>query len=704
MNTINTFKLTTNKLSDLKTGPSTQYETLNKLLHLGETMMANKKFDIKQYLDTAENPFKIKNTKKQNLKGLVNYSTDYLNYNANKSKIFSSYTNDNFYNNNISIITNSNIRNESYNNSINNRARLDNKNIMPNINLYSLSMDKTKNINKILNKNKTNYLNTFSNSINNKFINNINERYKNMFDKNNNDQIKIINNETDKNANEQENDSEEDKKFFKIEKAVKKIKKKVKKKFDYKDYLEKVNNAYDKKSVLMAMDSDLLLNNYKTKHKKLKDVEIPISTFITQNKEISIKNLLIKVINKESDKLVKKEQKLNKDLKNNIYNIENEEKKLEEYSDSQKLACKKIEIILNELQKKNRDLMAEEKKYRLEVKLKEYEIYKILVQMNIFRFYAKFANQILDGDASRFEKPIISDMAEFDKTNFEPIIKEVLDNYSSMNKYDSKKDKNDNNKQIKYYKEEGYFLYDPELIYHKYNEMEGNILRLLKSKEKLILKIKKRQIQNDEALSYLIDRCNILQQEYEELNETYNEENKKYLNYLNNNGSTHINVNIHEKNNLIQELYKSVIDELEPTITKISKMNNREFKLMDRKDLLHFDEIVDYGQNILENIEINLNCFLIQMRNDEKDDKKIFDKVIYGIKNEYKLLRQSLFFKNRKIKEENLRNKVIEKAKKINLISKKSEIPYYKSKANKKEEVDLNLIKKEEDKELMTYH
>ena len=50
------------------------------------------------------------------------------------------------------------------------------------------------------------------------------------------------------------------------------------------------------------MDSDLLLNNYKRKHKKLKDVEIPISTFITQNKEISIKNLLIKVINKESDK------------------------------------------------------------------------------------------------------------------------------------------------------------------------------------------------------------------------------------------------------------------------------------------------------------------------------------------------------------------------------------------------------------------
>ena len=46
--------------------------------------------------------------------------------------------------------------------------------------------------------------------------------------------------------------------------------------------------------------------------------------------------------------------------------------------------------------------MSEEKKYKLEVKIKEYEIYKILVQINLFRFYAKFANKILDGDPKRF--------------------------------------------------------------------------------------------------------------------------------------------------------------------------------------------------------------------------------------------------------------------------------------------------------------
>ena len=92
------------------------------------------------------------------------------------------------------------------------------------------------------------------------------------------------------------------------------------------------------------------------------------------------------------------------------------------------------------------------------------------------------------------------------------------------------------------------------------------------------------------------------------------------------------------------------------------------------------------------------------MRNDEKNDKKIFDKVIYGIKNDYKLMRQSLFFKNRKEKEIMNKNKILEKAKKIVLISKKSEPPYYSNKINKKIEIDYDLIKREEDRELMSYH
>ena len=359
-------------------------------------------------------------------------------------------------------------------------------------------------------------------------------------------------------------------------------------------------------------------------------------------------------------------------------------------------------MTLTKLQKRNRDLMGEEKKIKLEVKIKEYEIFKILVQMNIFRFYAKFANQILDGDASRFQNPIFSEDVEFDKLDFEPIIKNVLDTYSSMKKFEPKKNKI--NKGLKIYKEEGYFLYDPDLVYHKYNEMEGNILRLLTSKEKLLIKIKKRQKQNNDALSYLIDRCHILQQEYDEVKEQYKEANKKSTNYIKANGNTHIDININEINNLIKEVYMCIINELEPMILKISKINKREFKIIDRADLVHLDEIIKYGQDILENIETNINILLFKLKEDENNDKKIFDKVIYGIKTHYKLIRQSLFLENRIKKQEKQKMQAIEKARKIVIISRKSEIPYYKSKTNQKEEIDLDSIKKEEDKELILYH
>ena len=107
-------------------------------------MITEKKFDIKKYLNTAENHFKNNQKTKSNLKALVNYSTDFLNYKNEKPNKFSTFTNDNFYTNNI--ITNYQHRNESFNdNKINslNKDMLRNK--IPNLNFYSFSLDKNKN-------------------------------------------------------------------------------------------------------------------------------------------------------------------------------------------------------------------------------------------------------------------------------------------------------------------------------------------------------------------------------------------------------------------------------------------------------------------------------------------------------------------------------------------------------------------------------
>ena len=711
MNTINGFMPKSNHFSNKVTASTTQTDSLNRLLELGETMIVDKKFDIKKYLNTAENHFNLKKINQNNFnnQNLINFSTDYLNYKkGNSNNNFSTFTN---YN--ISINSNSQLRTNSFNDSKNkfknysmirpkannNRAYLNfsplsmtyrNKNAVSTIS-NNFNQSKNSNYNYLTIKNKSNK-------------SKINKKYNSMFNDKNNE-IKV---ETEKINNfdldyDFDDDDEEDKKLFKVEKVVRDIKRKKHKNYDFFKYLDNTKNNYDKKDILIGLDSEQVLNNYKVKQKKIiKDEEVPLQTFITQNKEISINNLLIKLINKESNKLVKKEQELSEDLKSNKYNLETDEKKFEEYSDIQKVECKKIEKTLFELQKRNKDLMNEEKKFKLEVKIKQFEIFKILVRLNLLRYYAKFSNTILDGDPSRFEEPILPDMPEFEKFDLEPFIEKVINNYSSMKKFDMKKEKTDK-KEIKYYKEEGYFLYDPELMNHKFNEIEDNIIRLLNTKEKLILKNSKRVKQNNDALSYLVDKCNDLQKEYDELCQSLDEEKSKFLNYVSNNGNTHINVNIHEKNNLIFEIYMNIIKELEPTIIKLSKKYKREFILADKKDLVHFDETIKYGLKILENIEIFVNQLLSQIKSDEENDQKLFDKVIYGLKNEYKLIRQTLFFKNKKEKRLNDIIQTMEKAKKIVITSKKSEPPYYKIKKKEKEVVDETLIKSEEERELMTY-
>ena len=174
------------------------------------------------------------------------------------------------------------------------------------------------------------------------------------------------------------------------------------------------------------------IHSFKKFLKANESEDIPISTFITERKEISLNNLLIKLMNIETDKLQKKEKKISKELKKETKNIENEEHKLDEYRNNQKIECKKIETTLVDLITKHENLIKEEQELMLDVKVKEFEIYKLLININLYRYFAKFCNTVLDGDPSRFEKQLLPDYHEFDKIDLEPIIEEVIKNYGDI--------------------------------------------------------------------------------------------------------------------------------------------------------------------------------------------------------------------------------------------------------------------------------
>ena len=659
-----TFKSKNNskKSFGINKGKNNEKELFEKFLILRQNDISDSKFDINEYLDIAKTKY-IFNTLDKNEKNFTAKSSD----NLTKQNSFG---------------------NKSFGKILNMSS--DKK---PKLNLPNLSMNISKYSISNIYKPKTKYLasNTNYNLNSLKVIKPKNNTSYNKFPSKNNDN------------------------FFNVIKTIKSIKLKEKN-FDFQSYLKKTKNIIDKKNALIALDSDDVLLNYK-KNKKIKETEdIPISTFITQRKEISINNLIIKLINKESNKLQTQEKKMKKDLKKDINYIESEEKKLQEYSNNQKLECKQIETTLAEIITKHENLIKKEQELILDVKVKEFEIYKLLININLYRYFAKFCNTVLDGDPSRFEKQLLPDYHEFDKIDLEPIIEEVIKNYWDIkvdripraekrhtsilkNHFSAKKVY-----KIKY-KEEGYFLYNPEFLYHKYNEIEGNILRLLTTKEKLIIKKLKREKQSNEALSYLIDRCRDIQNEYDSLYSSYISEKKKYENDLADKGSSDIDMDLIETNKMIKDLYICAIEILEEPLITLCKLNKRNFEKIDYiyNNKIIFDELVKYGKKLLENFEINLNILLKEIRDERKEDVKTFEKVIKGIKIYYKIKRQNVFEKNLENENRLKKLELFDKQNEIKLIPRRNEPPYYKNKV-KKVEIDYDAIRKEEDKELINYH
>ena len=662
-----------------KSNQKDKKEFFNKYYKYRDNVFLDEKFDIKQYLDNAKSKY-VFNSLDKNQKNSNNNSTELLS-NLNNSK---------FDNNNNSKKIINGSKPFRLNLSVSNNKK-------PKLDLPSISMNTSKNSYSNIYIPKTKYLgvkttynsNNYKNTIFNQEINTRYDKYNTSHD------------------NEENN-------FFNIIKTVKLIKSKEKN-FDFKSYLKKTKNCVDKKNALIALNSDKVLRDYQKFLKANESEDISISTFITERKEVSLNNLLIKLMNLETDKLQKKEKKISKELKKETKNIENEEHKLDEYTNNQKIECKKIETTLVDLITKHENLIKEEQELMLDVKVKEFEIYKLLINMNLYRYFAKFTNTVLDGDPSRFDKQLLPDYHEFDKIDLEPIIEEVINNYSDLKvedkikKVDRKKSNlmglnNNDNKDKKYmikYKEEGYFLYNPEFLYHKYNEIEGNILRLLTAKERFIIKKLKREKQNNEAFAYLRDRCKDLQNEYNSLKSLYNIEKKKYENDLIEKGVSDTDENIIETNNMLKDLFMCAIEVLENTVLALSKLNKTHFEIKLYNDN-NFEDLVKHGMTIIQNLESNLNILFKEIRDERKEDRNTFEKVIKGIKIFYKIERQKVFEKN--LIEENKiqRMKMFEKQNNIRLTSRKDEPPYYKNKP-KKIVIDYEAIRKEENKDLINF-
>ena len=481
---------------------------------------------------------------------------------------------------------------------------------------------------------------------------------------------------------------------FNISKKIKEIQRITKsKKLDPLETESRIAFAKDKIDIVFE-STKLLKQLQARKHNSLNDEVEPISTFVTESKEISVNNVLIKLLKEESDKLETKEQNATKALQDEQDNFNRDQSNFIEYSETQKKACKEIEQVLQDIQRRNKELLYTEKAYRAESKQIEEEMAKILEQIDNGRVCAKFVNHVLSGDVSKYGKEILPEFPDkkrhssrYDdddndngdkKINFGEITQKVIKEYDFV--------LNDNNK------ESDALLHDPMLMILRFKEFEDRILRLLMERSKLeeelqiveqehnatFKELKRREENHLLEFDKLQEDCYKLLKEWEKVNNNQEIRNKEY----------------HE---LVKELHRTLIEE---DVNYVKPVHHVKSQVLKKKT------IVDLALESVEKItdlEGVLNDYITQMELYMNQDKQLFMQTIIARKNRNKEYKQSIA--KLKLEEEiNIKRiKAQERMRRIIIQSRKTEPPFRFVKKKKKVMVNENELQQERDKEMLEY-
>ena len=459
--------------------------------------------------------------------------------------------------------------------------------------------------------------------------------------------------------------------YFNVYKTVKKIK------ISSRDKMSKNNEnlVYNTQYIDSVLDAYKLLNNYYDRKKIELDQPESINTFLTQNKEIAVKNVMLKLMNDEIEKSNEKEKNNSKIIENNIKTMKNDEKNFEHYTNIQKATCKNIENLLIKLQNENNRLLEEERINKGYNKLCQDDIIKVLDQIDDLRIYAIFVNQVIGKDTTKFQNCVMPPLNETQK--YDQIASDVIENYKLY-----LTDKNNSEFEL---------LNDPDILLNRFNEIELGIVRLMKNKEEIIAQTKQYHEQNIKNLSELNRRYNDLQNEYEIEKIRYERE------------CTAMN-SLKSRDYIINENkeYENYIKELNKCMSLIfNKINFLDKKKQKEKEKYNLDFYLNDTLKILSEKEALINILLEQIGNYVKNDARFFNKVIDNIKTANKERKMAEFKKNRHAAMNEAKTK--KKIEKLIFINRRCGTIVHKDNKKEKQPIDYKLIKRLENEELLTY-
>ena len=638
-------------------------DPIKTLFHLGGTMIVDKGFDIRSYLNLLDK------TKKSNKFNVLNSTSQFSRFTNSKSPVKFNY--------------------DAYLTTTFNNIPSTNINFKKSAASFSTDLTKNKYFNT---EGRTNldFKNNRTNNSNNNFLSTKNTS-------------NLMYNKKTKATKYYPTESNEN---FNIFKAIKEIKKNsqipnisnIKKSPKRKLFLTKIHNnkskdraplAYSKEYADIVFDSKKLINKFNFRKGLELDPPEDLLTFSSKKKEISVKNTLSVILNNESVKLLEKEKDYQNRYEKNKNKLDSDIKDFEDLTDEHKRVCKNIENCFDKLQKENNNLLNELIIYRSLNKNNVDEIQKVLEQIEYLREYALFVHYSLDKDISRYSKNIFPDyrnerLDDYNK-KIEKIRNFVINNYSIF--WD--------NKFREEVKEELSFLEDPEVMIQKFSEIEINIMRLLEMKDNLHIELQEDLKNHKIILDELKTRYANAEREYNK----YEENLKIEMNQMNSLKQKEIDYNS-EIIPLIGSLFFSIVEIFGEKDKQ--KMNYKSI-LNSKIDNNNVEICVQEGARILREQEDLLNNTLHAIKLYQEKDGRFFNQVMDETKQKNKMQKHLLYKKNKMDKLFEDEKKFISKANKLTMISRKTEAPFHFPQKKTKKVVNYALIKRLEDEELLKY-
>ncbi len=636
---------------------------INNLENLGNTMISSEKFDIKNYLSLYEKYNPKKSRSKFNI---YNSMTQFSTFNKKFKPV--------------NIITEGNATSTNYKTASMDKNFSKNNKINEDINIMTSTYNSNQK-NEIKDLSFYKFPSTKSTS---NFVNNRNKFNNNKY------------------SPSQTNENES----FNVFKAVKEIKKsckfpkiinnklninnKIPIRNAYPISTKNTHIVYKDKYLSSILDSKNVINNYNYRKELELETDNDIKLFPIKTKTVALKNVLIDLMNNETAKLSEKENDLKVKNEQNEKVLLTELKEFNDFTEKQKQYCKNLEIFHENLVRQNEQLISQLVKFKINKKNYADETQKTLEQIESLRNYALFVHKALEKDCTRYENSIFPNYQDEKLGEYDKIIEQIKSNV--IDKYKIFWDKQYKEE----LKDELKFLNNTDSMFFRFNEIEGNITRLLDEQFNIQKEMEREEKRGNEILKYLQARYDNTYEEYKSYEDKLIIEKNLFKGLTEKENELNI-----EYTQFIKDLFLNIVD-------VFGRFDKRKFDthlLMKEKITKdNVDVFLREGERILRDMEEFLNSKLLAIDSYKINDSKFFNKFMNNMKKKMKEEQMILFKKN---KMENLigkNNKIINKANKVPFILRKTEAPYHSPKKKEKKVINYDLIKKLEDDELLKYH